>query len=173
MENAYLQYYSIQTGSGFKGIGPLYHNSRFVQRGSGFGSFFGALYSFFKPLLHSGLSALQNQAVKTGSEILNDLGSRPLKDILQSRGYQAKEELKSKLKRKFQEGSGLMFADIAQKKRTKRARRTKRVKRLKKKSIKVNRNKKRRQSSTKAKKARTSKKKSAKTRILDIFSNQK
>lgn len=155
MENVYIQYYSVQTGSGLKDIGPLYHNLRFVQQGAGFGSFFGTLYRFLKPMIHSGLNVLQNQALKTGSAVLSELGSRPLNEILIEHGKKAGEDLKTKFKNKFQRGSGLMFA--AKRKPTK-------------KSIKAKNAKKRNQSAAKRKKNKTSKKKSVKSRILDIFS---
>ncbi len=170
MENAYIEYYTVQVGAGLQDIGPLYHNYRFVQQGSGFGSFFGALYNFLKPILVSGGKVLKNQAMKTGTDILFDLdGSKPLKEVLTHHGKKAVDELKGKLDRKFQTGSGLIYSEqsIGVKKCSR-----------KKKYKKVKTGRKRKQSTLKRKKVKTSakklkqrkiKNKKLKTRILDIF----
>lgn len=169
MENEYLQYYAVQVGGGLREVGPLYQNQRFVQKGCGFGSFFGALYRFFKPILHSGLNTLKNQAVKTGSAVLSEIGKRPFKDIILDHGRKAKDELHLKFKNKFQEGgTGLMFTGAALAAKRKSG----------KQGIKVKRMKLNNQSSVKRKKAKTSltttkkKKKSLQTRVLDIFSKK-
>lgn len=170
MENAYIEYYLVQTGSGINDIGPLYHNFRFVQRGSGFGSFFGALYNFLKPVIISGAKVLRNQAFKTGKDILLDLGSKPLKDVLQEHGVKAVDELQSKLARKFQSGSGLMFSAAAIKKaQRKRYKRVKSTQKLKQSATKRKKVKTSRKINKKSLRKKTSKKKSTKTRVLDIF----
>lgn len=156
MENAYIEYYTVQVGSGFKDIGPLYHNARFVQQGRGFGSVFEKLFTFLKPVFKSGFNALKDSALKTGTSILSEVGSRPLTEILTDHGQKFGEDLGVKMKRKFQSGSGLMFAGAAKKK-------------VYKKGIKAKRSKKRNQSSNK-RKPRKSTKKKIKTRVLDIFS---
>ena len=161
MENAYIEYYSVQVGSGLKDIGPLYHNARFVQQGRGFGSFFETLFTYLKPVFKSGFNALKDSALKTGTSILNEVGTRPLNEILNDHGKKFGEDLGAKMKRKFQGGSGLMFAGAAKKK-------------LCKKSIKAKPTKKKNQSSNKRKakkkSTKTNKVKNSKTRILDIFS---
>ena len=165
MENVYVHYYTVQSGAGIKEIGPVYHNLRFVQQGSGFGGFFGGLYRFLKPMINSGLNVLQKQAVKTGSSILSELGSRPLNDILLDQSRIAAEELKSKFKNKFQSGSGLMFTGAAIKRH-----------KLQSKRIKAGSNKKPKQSRTKRRTKKTSANKTLKKinpnniRTLDIFS---
>lgn len=116
MENAYIEYYSVQVGSGLKDIGSLYHNARFIQQGRGFGNFFESLFTYLKPMLKSGLNALKDSAIKTGSSMLSEIGSRPLNEIFSEHGKKLKEDLGSKLKRKFQDGSGLIFAGAAKKK---------------------------------------------------------
>lgn len=162
MENAYIEYYTVQVGSGFKDIGPLYHNARFVQQGRGFGSFFETLFTYLKPVFKSGLSALTDSALKTGTSILSEVGSRPFNEILTDHGKKFGEDLGTKVKRKFQGGSGLMFAGAARKK-------------VCKKSIKAKQTKKSNQSLNKRKGRKSIKKKKNKTkinqtRILDIFS---
>lgn len=152
MENTYFQYYTIQTGAGLKDIGPLYYNSRFIQQGSGFGGVFASLYRFFKPMIQSGLSTLQNQAIKTGASILSEVGTRPLKEVLIENGKKARDELQTKFKNKFQEGKGLLFAGAARRKT--------------KKCINAKRKKNRAQSKSK----RTKLKSNKSVRTIDIFS---
>ena len=159
MENAYIEYYTVQVGSGLKDIGPLYHNTRFVQQGRGFGSFFETLFTYLKPVFKSGFNALKDSALKTGTSIISEVGSRPFNEILIDHGKKFGEDLSSKMKRKFQDGSGLMFAGAAKKK-------------VCKKGIKVKQIKKNNQSSKKRKPRKSIKKKTkiSKARILDIFS---
>lgn len=172
MEHAYIQYYTVQTGTGLKDIGPLYHNLRFIQHGSGFGSFFGSLYRFLKPLIYSGMDALQHQAVKTGTNILSELGSRPFNEIISDHGKKATEELKSKFKKKFQSGSGLIFSGAAVRNSLKKKKKSIKINK-KQKNIKGKKNIKTRQSNSKRKKVNTHKKKKLETRVLDIFSKNK
>lgn len=165
MENAYIEYYSVQVGSGLKDIGPLYHNPRFIQQGRGFGSFFQTLFSYLKPVFKSGLNAIKDSALSTGTSMLSEMGSRPLKEILTDHGNKFKQDLGSKLKRKFQDGSGLIFAGVAKKKPCLKGIK---VKQPKKKNQSSNKRK-ARKSSKKARKSSKKAKKKSKTRILDIF----
>lgn len=158
MENACIQYYTVQVGSGLKDIGPLYHNVRFVQQGRGFGSFFETLFTYLKPVFKSGFNAIKESALKTGTSILNEVGSRPLNEILTEHGKKFGEDLGVKMKRKFQNGSGLIFTGAAKKIVCKN-------------SIKAKPLQKRNQSASKRKPRKSTKKqKKIKTRILDIFS---
>lgn len=160
MENAYIEYYSVQVGSGLKNIGPLYHNARFVQQGRGFGSFFETLFTYLKPIFKSGFNALKDSALKSGTSILSEIGSRPLNEILTEHGKKFGEDLGVKMKRKFQDGSGLIFAGAAKKK-------------LCNKSIKAKPSHKLHQSSNKRKPRKSARRnfsKIKKTRVLDIFS---
>ena len=97
MENAYIEYYTVQVGSGLKDIGPLYHNARFVQQGRGFGSFFETLFTYLKPVFKSGLNAIKDSALKTGTSIITEVGSRPLNEILIDHGKKFGEDLSSKV----------------------------------------------------------------------------
>lgn len=104
MAEVYLKYYQNQAGNGIEDIGNLYHISpRFHQRGrGGIGSFFSGIYRYIKPLISSGLKAIKKQSIKTGVNILKDLGEKPIRDILINEGQSAVDALAQKGIRKLQ-----------------------------------------------------------------------
>lgn len=155
-EDAFFKYYTIQSGGAMNDIGPLYYNQRLVQQGRGIGNFFASLYKYLKPVFVSGFSALKNQAIKTGSSVLNELGTRPFKDIIVDHGKQALNDLGHKVSKKFQDGSGL-FSYRNDTRKYKKA---------------ANSKKSTKSSKAKKQKAKIAKKKKIKTRILDIFSKR-
>lgn len=111
MDEVYLKYYQAQAGNGLSDIGQLYHISpKFVQRGrGGIGSFFSGIFRHLKPIIKSGLLALKKQSIKTGVNIIKDLGEKPIKDILIEEGKAAVDELAQKgIKKlqKLQDGKG-------------------------------------------------------------------
>lgn len=105
--NTYVQYYQCQSGSGISDFGPLYYTPRFVQAGRGFANFFASLYGYLKPLITSGFNAVKKTAIKTGTKMLSEVGSRPLREILLEHGASAVNDLHQKFKNKFQEGEGM------------------------------------------------------------------
>lgn len=110
MEAIYTNYYLNQAGGGINDIGSLYANTRIVQHGRGsIGAFFSGIYKSLKPIISSGLNALKKQTIKSGTAVLENIGTKPFKDILQEQGKIAAQELTqkgiNKLKR-LQEGSG-------------------------------------------------------------------
>lgn len=111
MDKLYTQYYLIQSGGGLSDIGPLYYAPHFRQRGSGIlGNIFSGLVKFFKPLISSGVRTLKDQSIKTGTAILQDIGNKPMHEILREHGKSAVKDLANKgidkLFKKKQEGSG-------------------------------------------------------------------
>ena len=64
----YDDYYAQQVG----GALPYFAGAR-VQRGHGFGSFFGGLLRTVAPLIKRGALALGNRALKTGAQIADDV----------------------------------------------------------------------------------------------------
>lgn len=107
---SYVQYYSAQCGGGFSDIGSIYHGQHHIQRGCGIGNFFSGLYRYLKPVFLSGIDALKDQSLKTGSAIIKDFGNKPIQDILKEQGTAAIDNLAekaiNKIKRKIQGGSG-------------------------------------------------------------------
>lgn len=105
MSSIYTRYYLSQCGRGE--IGDVYKPDFFgIQRGRGLGSILGGLIRVLRPLFVKGLNAVKNQALKTGSEILMDIGTKPFKQILVDRGREAQNNLKGKAVQKLKNMSG-------------------------------------------------------------------
>lgn len=171
MTSHYTQYYLRQSGGGLADIGPIYKASTFHQKGRGsIGNFFSGLFRYLTPIVTSGVNALKDQTVKTGANILTDIGHKPFKEILKEQGKAALSDLTQrglvKLK-KMQQGSGTKKKYIKRAKNSKKSystskRKTKRFKKqfgLGRKQI------------GHGKKKKKSKKNKKKTRIIDIFNN--
>lgn len=172
----YIQYYQRQNGGGISDVGELYHSPIFLQRGRGIGNVFKGLMKHLRPLLKSGVNALKEQSVKSANAIVQDLGNKPLKDILKEQGKLAATNLVNRsinrLNREKQEGSGFMtpfrmgaikrkHTDTLTHLNTKQgSSKVKKRKTTKKKTIKK---------SKKKTKKRNPSKKSKQKRILDIF----
>lgn len=178
MASGYTKYY-LQQGSGLSDIGNLHHQPVFVQRGSGFGGLFTKLYKYLAPLANSGLSALKQQAIQSGKDILQDISTqKSFKEILKERGREAVNDLTlkgiDKLKKAVnkQRGSGyikrrtLMNSSILpnssnSRRRHRRRRRAQPLKRKRVTKIK--------QIGGRRRRRRTTKKRQKHTRTLDIF----
>lgn len=116
MSSRYTQYY--QTGGSLRDIGQIYKGPETYyrnQRGEGIGDFFATAYRFLNPLLRSGLSVLGNQAIRSTTNILSDLGKKDLGTIVREQGEQVIKNLSEKAVNKIkrsgqnkvaQEGSG-------------------------------------------------------------------
>lgn len=166
MNSYYTQYYLNQGGSGLSDIGGFYRLPVFHQRGrGGIGNFFTGVLKYLNPFLSSGYSAIKDQALKSGSAILSEVGKKPFRNILKEQGQIAVNNLAergfNKIK-KMQRGSG---------RRIKRGRVSKRnhstVKRRRKRKRKT------KTSKTTVKRHRRPKKRRGvkKSRFVDIFSN--
>ena len=110
MDKIYTAYYLNQFGTGITEIGPLYSTPRIVQYGrGGIGSFFSGILKRITPLFQSGLRAIKKQGIKTGTNIIREIGNKPLKEVLKEQGKAAVKELVDKgiqKLEKLQEGSG-------------------------------------------------------------------
>lgn len=112
MNTIYTSYYLKQSGGGE--IGNVYRSDYYgVQRGRGLGSILGGLIRILKPLFSRGLNAVKNQAIKTGTDILSDIGSKPIKDIIINRGQEAKKALTEKAIQKINamSGDGIIYKE--------------------------------------------------------------
>lgn len=166
MDTYYTRYYSRQYGGSLSDIGPIYKSPVFYQKGSGVGSFFTGLFKYLKPAISSGFDALKHQSVRTGKAIINDVGSKPLKEILKEHGKIAVQELAekgiNKLKRMRKQSGGGGGGGVKKRKKHIKRRKLNRVNHSKSKIVK-------RQRVLKQKINRV--KKRQKARIVDIFNN--
>lgn len=94
MDALYTRYYNNQSGENLHNIGEIYHTPRIIQYGRGIGSLFTALLSRLKPLFKTGLNVLKNKSIKIGKEILEEIGTKPMKDILINQGIKAVNHIK-------------------------------------------------------------------------------
>ena len=92
----YIHYYDEQAGGG-AGIKNVYTGSTF-QRGSGIGSFLGGLFRKIVPYLASGAKAVGKEAVRTGLNVLDDVGNKRanFKESLNARVRESGKNLKRK-----------------------------------------------------------------------------
>lgn len=74
--------------------GPKHKYSR--QSGRGIGTYFSQAIRYLKPYISSGLKALKEQGLESSGAILNQLGEKKLKVILEEEGQRALKNLKRK-----------------------------------------------------------------------------
>lgn len=177
MNSHYTNYFlrqQQQHGGGIGDIGQLYSSPYILQRGSGgVGSFFSGVWKYLSPLVSSGVSALSNEALKSGSAILGQVGQKPLKEVLKEQGKIAMKNLATraadKLKRKMQGGEGRRKKNIKRPKQSNashsRSKRKQAGKGKRKQAGKGKRSKR----NKKFKKSVNRKQRNPKTRIVDIF----
>lgn len=94
MDVLYTNYYINQSGNNIQNIGEIYHTPRIVQYGRGIGSLFSSLFSHLKPFLRTGLNYLKNKSLDIGKEILEEIGTKPVKDILFNQGRKVINNIK-------------------------------------------------------------------------------
>jgi hypothetical protein len=182
MKNRYIDYFMShqQVGGGIANIGQLYKSNRFHQQGFGFttiidqegqglGSVLQHLYHLFYPIVKSGIGALGSETKKLGKNILRDIATKPITDLIKEHGNDAISNLKNKAKEEIQNMSG---KGVKRKRKNNR-----RVKKSKKKPIKNKTKRSNSQSISKltaakrfiSKSKKNNTKGEVKHRILDIF----
>lgn len=84
---------------------------RYRQGGGGISRYLSTALRYFRPLLSSGLNALKDQGIKSASSIINQIGEKDIKSILEEEGKNAIKNLKqkaiNKLNRSTQSGKGM------------------------------------------------------------------
>lgn len=109
MDALYTNYYNNQSGNNIHNIGEIYHSPRITQYGRGIGSLFSSLFSHLKPFFKTGFDVLKNKSIDIGKEILEELGTKPIKEILINQGRKVVNNIKEatidKLKT-MQQGQG-------------------------------------------------------------------
>lgn len=105
----YDSYFSnTQVGGSLADIGRVYrapHNH--LQRGRGFGTILSGIMRFISPYLLSGSKAIGKEALRSGSEILSNIGTMPIGELLKQQGKKSVKNLAEKSSNKlktFSEG---------------------------------------------------------------------
>lgn len=87
----------MQEGGGLQDI-YVYKRSREAQIGRGLGrGLLGTLFRFIKPFLINSGKALGSEVLRSGTEILQGIGQRPIKDLLRDEAQKSSKNLESKL----------------------------------------------------------------------------
>lgn len=94
MDAIYTSYYNNQSGENIQNIGEIYHAPRILQYGRGIGSIFSAVFSHLKPLFKTGMNILKNKSLDIGKEILEEIGTKPIKEILLNKGKKVIQNIK-------------------------------------------------------------------------------
>lgn len=139
----YVAYYDAQAGGG--GVDHVFVGSPH-QRGHGIGSFLGGLFRRALPLLQRGARAVGKEALRTGMNILDDVGTNnvPFKQSLKHRFQESRDNLKRKADEKLEklmEGGGYKKVARRRKKQSKVGRKQRRTPAKKKKTVKRKSNK--------------------------------
>lgn len=92
----YERYFNgLQTG-GKADFGDLHRTSFFIQRGRGLSDAFGAIIKWITPLLLSSSKAIGREALRSGSEVLSNIGSKPIKELLKEQAGKSLKNLTDK-----------------------------------------------------------------------------
>lgn len=76
--------YLLQSGSGLSDLGQVYRGNSWgaYQRGRGLGDFFSNVFRLVRPYLASGVRAVTTEMARGGAEVLGNLGTQPIGDLL-------------------------------------------------------------------------------------------
>lgn len=83
------------------GIGPLYRTPIYIQRGRGLGSAFRGLLRLIFPSIKSAGTALLKEAGSAGLNVLSQLNSRPIEEVLKSQAKKSFSNLSIKAENKL------------------------------------------------------------------------
>lgn len=87
----YEKYYANQIGGNVSDY--VYKRRIHFQRGRGLGNVFSSLLSFLRPYIVSGSKALGKEFFRSGTEILDNLGSQPIKELLKQQSSKSLNNL--------------------------------------------------------------------------------
>lgn len=92
-----------QVGFGIEDIGPVYRSRIHYQRGRGLSDVFSGLIRFVTPYLISGTKAVGKEALRSGSELLANLGSQPIGQMLKQQRDISMQNLSQKAEDKIKQ----------------------------------------------------------------------
>lgn len=87
---------NAQKGGRISDIGDVYRSSRYLQRGRGIGDVFSGMIKWITPYLLKGTKALGQEALRSGSEILSNMGTKPLGELVQDQRDRSIKNLSEK-----------------------------------------------------------------------------
>lgn len=95
--NQYERYFShAQTGRGVSDIGAVYSAPHRLQRGRGLSDVFSGIFKFLSPYILSSTKAIGREALRSGSEILKNIGNQPVRELLKTQAMQSTKNLSEK-----------------------------------------------------------------------------
>lgn len=96
-----------QSGGSISDIGGVHKSPKlYYQRGRGFGQALGGIWRILSPYIISSSKAIGREALRSGAEILRNVGSQPLKDLVRSQAKLAGKNLTLKAGEKLKSMSG-------------------------------------------------------------------
>lgn len=104
--------YLLQTGGGLTDLGQVYRGNSWgaYQRGRGLGDFFSSVYRMIQPYLASGAKAITTELARGGAEVLGNLGSQPISELMRQQRDKSLQNLATKASNKLKRvsiGSGI------------------------------------------------------------------
>lgn len=166
MNSYYKQYYLRQEGRGLSDIGSLYNVTPFQQEGrGGIGRIFSGIFRQLRQLVSSGLSAIKEQAIKSGTAILADIDKKPLKPLSKEQGKIALDNLTQRGVNKLRKIQGRGHKRNIKGGRVRKSRNTHVKRKRKTPQLGNGKTRKKRKSSNKTKRKKSYKK----ARFVDIF----
>lgn len=99
--NRYDRYFAVQVGRGVSSIGSVYRTNRYQpQTATGLSDVFSNLFRFIQPYLVSGARAVGGEALRSGQDILSNLGQKPIKELLKEQADKSFKNLAEKAENK-------------------------------------------------------------------------
>src|SRR5690349_20408018 len=86
-----------QHGSGIGEIGHLYKSSSHIQRGRGLSNVFSGILRFLSPYLIKSGKAIGEEALRSGTEIVVNLGTDSLGNLFKKQGVKSAANLSEKV----------------------------------------------------------------------------
>lgn len=100
----YVKYFGGElTGRGVNNIGPVHQSFRFKQRGRGLSSVFQGIFRFLSPYILSSTKAIGNEALRSGADLLQNLGKKPIKELIRDQRDISLKNLVDKAENKMRE----------------------------------------------------------------------
>lgn len=119
----YERYFNrYQTGRGINDIGPVYRATHHIQRGRGLSGILSTIIKYISPFLLSSTKAIGQEALRSGSEILQNLGNKPIADLIKGEAMRSGKSLADRTGRTLKKMSDEMSGEGIKRKKVKMTR---------------------------------------------------